>query len=39
MDDTPGEHDENQLKNLLSNYLSRTKVTNQRMRDIVFPAS
>lgn len=38
MDDTPGEHDEQHLKDLLRSYLSRGKVTNQRMRDIVFPA-
>ena len=38
MSDNPGEHDNVQLKSLLSDYLSRDKVTNQRMRDIVFPA-
>jgi hypothetical protein len=36
--DDPGTHDLPQLKDLLRDYLSRAKVTNQRMRDILFPA-
>jgi hypothetical protein len=38
MSDTPGEHDVARLKELLRDYLSRDKVTNRRMRDILFPA-
>jgi hypothetical protein len=38
MSDDPGGYDEHQLKDLLRAYLSKGKVTNQRMRDIVFPA-
>jgi hypothetical protein len=38
MSDTPGEYETARLKELLRNYLARDKVTNQRMRDIVFPA-
>jgi hypothetical protein len=38
MSDEPGHHDLSRLKKLLVDYLSREKVTNQRMRDILFPA-
>jgi hypothetical protein len=38
MSDDPGMHDLQKLKQLLCDYLSRDKVTNQRMRDILFPA-
>lgn len=38
MSDDPGTHDVQGLKQLLLDYLSRDKVTNRRMRDIVFPA-
>jgi len=38
MSDDPGAHDAQSLKQLLREYLSREKVTNQRMRDILFPA-
>ena len=38
MSDEPGRYEEQELKELLHNYLSREKVTNQRMRDIVLPA-
>ena len=38
MSDNPGEYDSVRLKDLLRDYLSRDKVTNQRMRDILFPA-
>lgn len=37
MSDDPGNHDLSRLKDLLRDYLSRDRVTNQRMRDIVFP--
>lgn len=37
MSDDPGNHDLPRLKDLLRDYLSRDRVTNQRMRDIVFP--
>ena len=37
MSDDPGSHDLPRLKELLRDYLSRDRVTNQRMRDIVFP--
>jgi hypothetical protein len=37
MSDAPGEHDATRLRELLSDYLSRDRVTNQRMRDILFP--
>jgi hypothetical protein len=38
MSDDPGSHDIPQLKQLLSDYLSRDKVTNRRMRDILLPS-
>ncbi len=38
MSDEPGTYDTRRLKDLLREYLSRKRVTNQRMRDIVFPA-
>jgi hypothetical protein len=38
MSDDPGAHDPQRLKQLLNDHLSRDKVTNQRMRDILFPA-
>jgi len=38
MSDDPGAHDPQVLKQLLRDYLSRDRVTNQRMRDILFPA-
>ena len=38
MSDEPGTYKEEELKELLHRYLSRDKVTNQRMRDIVLPA-
>lgn len=38
MSDDPGVYDSQRLKQLLNDYLSRDKVTNQRMRDILFPA-
>lgn len=38
MSDDPGTYDTPHLKTLLLHYLSRDKVTNQRMRDILFPA-
>lgn len=38
MSDAPGTYDVEHLKNLLHTYLSRERVTNQRMRDILFPA-
>lgn len=38
MSDDPGQHDLPHLKDLLCAYLAREKVTNQRMRDILFPA-
>jgi hypothetical protein len=38
MSDDPGQYDVPRLRDLLGDYLSRDKVTNQRMRDIVFPA-
>jgi hypothetical protein len=38
MSDDPGTHDVQGLKQLLLDYLSRDKVTNRRMRDILFPA-
>jgi hypothetical protein len=38
MSDDPGMYDLPRLKELLRDYLSRERVTNQRMRDIVFPA-
>ncbi len=38
MSDDPGSHDVQHLKQLLLDYLSRNKVTNRRMRDILFPA-
>jgi hypothetical protein len=37
MSDEPGAYEPQTLAALLRNYLSRTKVTNQRMRTIVFP--
>src|SRR5205085_11369500 len=37
MSDDPGTYDLPRLKTLLRDYLSREKVTNRRMRDIVFP--
>jgi len=36
--DAPGTYDVERLKSLLQGYLSREKVTNQRMRDILFPS-
>lgn len=38
MSDDPGNYDIPLLKQLLHDYLSRDKVTNRRMRDILFPA-
>jgi len=38
MSDEPGKHDPESLKELLLNYLSRDKITNRRMRHILFPA-
>jgi hypothetical protein len=38
MSDDPGVYDLSHLKALLTDYLSRENVTNQRMRDILFPA-
>ncbi len=38
MSDDPGTYDVQNLKQLLSKYLSRNKVTNIRMREILFPA-
>lgn len=38
MSDEPGSHSAQQLKQLLLDYLVREKVTNRRMRDILFPA-
>ncbi len=38
MSDDPGTHNVQGLKQLLLDYLSRDKVTNRRMRDILFPA-
>jgi hypothetical protein len=38
MSDDPGTYDVPQLKRLLLDYLARDRVTNQRMRDILFPA-
>jgi hypothetical protein len=37
MSDDPGAHDPQRLQQLLRDYLSRDKVTNQRMHDILFP--
>lgn len=37
MSDDPGSHDKAHLKQLLRDYLARDRVTNQRMRDILFP--
>lgn len=38
MSDEPGAYEDDRLKQLLLDYLSRGKVTHQRMRDILFPA-
>lgn len=38
MSDDPGHHSASALKELLRDYLSRDKVTNKRMRDILFPS-
>jgi len=38
MSDEPGTHDVQKLKQLLLDYLARDRVTNRRMRDILFPA-
>ncbi|MBI5713700.1 MAG: DUF91 domain-containing protein [Chloroflexi bacterium] len=38
MSDEPGSYNVQHLKQLLLNYLSRDRVTNKRMRDILFPA-
>jgi hypothetical protein len=38
MSDDPGSHDVSRLRQLLRDYLSREKVTNKRMREILFPA-
>jgi hypothetical protein len=38
MSDEPGTYEAPRLKQLLLDFLSRDKVTNRRMRDIVFPA-
>jgi hypothetical protein len=38
MSDNPGTHDQRALKAHLLAYLARNKVTNRRMRDILFPA-
>lgn len=38
MSDDPGTHNVQELKQLLLDYLARERVTNRRMRDILFPA-
>lgn len=38
MSDEPGTYDDTMLKNLLIQYLSDNKITNQRIRDILLPA-
>lgn len=38
MSDEPGQYDTETLKKLLGEYLSRDKVTNRRIRDLLFPA-
>ena len=37
MSDEPGEYDQETLRQLLKQYLSRTAITNQRIRDILLP--
>jgi len=37
MSDDPGQHDPETLKKLLRDYLSRERVTNQRIRDVLLP--
>lgn len=39
MSDEPGNYDDNKLKQLLVNYLSRKQITIQRIRDVLMPAS
>jgi len=38
MSDEPGNYDDNKLKQLLGDYLSRTQITIQRIRDVLIPA-
>lgn len=38
MSDEPGKYEEQQLKKLLIEYLTRKNVTNQRIREVLFPA-
>lgn len=38
MSDEPGNYDEETLKKLLVDYLSRSQITNQRIRDVLMPA-
>ena len=38
MSDSPGEHEPEVLRRLLSDYLARPKVTNRRLRDVLLPA-
>jgi len=38
MSDDPGKYEEQQLKKILIEYLTRKDVTNQRIRDVLFPA-
>lgn len=38
MSDEPGDYDEDTLTKLLKNYLSRSAITNQRIRNILLPA-
>jgi len=38
MSDEPGNYDENELKKLLTNYLSRNQITIQRIRNVLLPA-
>ncbi len=39
MSDDPGNYEEEQLKKLLIEYMARKNVTNQRIRDVLLPAS
>ncbi|MCK5833068.1 hypothetical protein KAH81_05280 [bacterium] len=38
MSDEPGQHDDEELKTLLSRYLRKNAITNKRIRDILLPA-
>jgi len=38
MSDEPGNYDENTLRNLLKNYLSRNQITIQRIKSVLLPA-